>query len=83
MRLASRLTNLVLTAQTQVAYACFEDTRRWTTAQINQLEAAWPESPVRDALTVALRTQERSAKALEDQLLTAARQRSGLAFAKF
>ena len=82
IRLFSRMTNLVVTTQTQLAYACLEDAKRQAGSQIDQIATTWPESPARILVTSALETQRASANALEHQLLALARERGGLAFAR-
>jgi len=80
--LGSRIANIALTAQVQLAYACAEQTRERAQRAAQCIQRTWPDSPVRRLVLDIYRSQAQSAEVLAREVLRAARQRCGLAFAR-
>jgi hypothetical protein len=83
LALSARVTNIVYTAQVQVAYACASQARQSAERAIASIEASLPASPLREMLLNLYRAQKDSADAMAQQLLENARQRCGLAYANY
>jgi len=79
--LGSRVTNIVLNAQVQVAYACAVDARNRAQRAGACIEQSWPDTPVRRLVLDVYRAQAQSADVVAGAVLQGARRRCGLAFA--
>jgi len=78
-----RVANIALTAQVQFAYACAMDAQSQALSAGERIEKAWPATPLRDLVVKAYRAQAQSAERIAGNVLAGARQRCGLAFARF
>ncbi len=81
MALGSRVANIALTAQVQMAYACATAARARAQQAAACIEESWPPTPIRSLVLDAYRAQAQSADQLARDILAGARKRCGLAFA--
>ncbi len=81
LALGSRVTNIVLNAQVQAAYACAVAARSRAQGAAQCIERTWPDTPVRRLVLDIYRAQAQSADEMAHEVLEAARRRCGLAFA--
>lgn len=81
--LGKRVANIALTAQIQFAYGCAIDAQRRAQCASEHIEKTWPATPLRALVLDAYRAQAQSAARLAQDVLAGARQRCGLAFARF
>ncbi|SPE22822.1 hypothetical protein SBBP1_180007 [Burkholderiales bacterium] len=79
--LGSRVANIVLNAQVQVAYTCAVEARNRAQRATACIERSWPDTPVRRLVLDIYRAQAQSADAVAHGVLEGARRRCGLAFA--
>jgi len=83
LELGKRVTNIVLTAQVQMAYACAVDARDRALRACEGIEKSWPATPVRELVLDGYRAQAQSAAGMAREVLAGAQRRCGLAFARF
>ena len=81
--LGKRVTNIVLTAQVQLAYACAMQAQERAERARHCIEKTWPATPVRDLVLDGYRAQAQSAGRLAREVLDGAQRRCGLAFARY
>ena len=81
-QLASRIVNVALTAQVQMAHACAIAASENAERAADCIEQTWPETPLRSMVVVAYRAQARERLQAAGQVLARARRRCGLAFAR-
>ena len=83
LELGKRVTNIVLTAQVQMAYACAMDARQRAEHAHDCIEKTWPATAVRELVLDGYLAQARSAGRLAREVLAGAQRRCGLAFARY
>jgi len=83
LALGSRVTNIVLNAQIQTAYACAVAARSRAHEAVGCIERSWPDTALRRLVLDIYRAQAQSADDLAHGVLEAARRRCGLAFAHY
>ena len=81
LAMGSRVANIMLTAQVQLAYACAIESRDRALRSGACIARSWPDSAVRTLVVDAYAAQARAAERLAGTVLDSARQRCGLAFA--
>jgi len=81
--LGRRVANIALTAQVQLAYGCAIEAQQRAQQAGERIRQTWPATPLRALVLDAYRLQARSAANLANSVLAGARQRCGLAFARW
>jgi len=81
--LGRRVANIALTAQVQFAYSCAIEAQQRAQLAGERIQQTWPATPLRALVLDAYRLQARSAASLAKSVLSGARQRCGLAFARW
>lgn len=77
----SRVTNIVMNAQVQLAYGCAVAARDRAQRATDCIERSWPDTPVRRLVLDIYRAQAQSADVVAHEVLESARRHCGLAFA--
>lgn len=81
--LGQRVANIALTAHVQFAYACAHDAQARALRAAETIERSWPDTPLRALVLEAYRAQADTAAGMARKVLENARQRCGLAYARF
>ena len=79
--MGSRMANMVLTAQVQVAYECAHCARDSALRAAAHVIETWPDTPLRTIVLGAYKAQVDAAEAAMHDVLARARRTCGLAFA--
>jgi hypothetical protein len=82
MPAAARMTNVALTAQVQIAYACATAAVKQAERAAACIERSWPDTPLRTIVVGAYRSQACQSRNAQQAILRQARRRCGLAFAR-
>ena len=81
-QVAARMTNVVLTAQVQIAYACAMAASENAERAAACIEQTWPDTPLRSLVVQVYRAQAHQRKDAAREVLVRARGRCGLAYAR-
>jgi hypothetical protein len=81
-QLAARMTNVALTAQVQIGYACAIAASESAERAAACTERAWPDTPLRALVVQSYRALARERQAAAREVLARARKSCGLAYAR-
>jgi hypothetical protein len=81
-QVAARVTNVALTAQVQIAYACAIAASENAERAAVCIEQAWPDTPLRKLVVQAYRDRAHERQGAAHEVLARARRWCGLAYAR-